>query len=139
MFFYFSMFDRFCPKLFGSSYMVTSDFLLTEKAQWVEPLLCQVLYTYATLSRRVTTYLHNRILARYQACHVIYQHKISSMNLRLTDRLISCQILSWIKFCDLLARNGDFSWTVTPQGHFFSKWANFSGHFKRVNTFGEFS
>ena len=34
--------------------------------------------------------------------------------------------------------DGDFSWTVNSRGHFFSKWANSSGHFLRVNSRGHF-
>ena len=29
-------------------------------------------------------------------------------------------------------RDGEFSWTVNSRGHFFSKWANSSGHFQRI-------
>ena len=36
-----------------------------------------------------------RLLARYQACHVIYQHKISSINLQLDDQSES-QILNLV-------------------------------------------
>ena len=46
MFFYFSMFVRFCPKYFGSSYMVTSDFLLTENR---ESAMCRVPVVSGTL------------------------------------------------------------------------------------------
>ena len=34
---------------------------------------------------------------------------------------------------------GDFSWAVNSSGHFFSKWANSSGHFQKMNFCGHFS
>ena len=40
--------------------------------------------------------------------------------------------------CTLLVRDGDISWTMNSRGHSFSKWANSSGHFLRVNSLGHF-
>ena len=34
--------------------------------------------------------------------------------------------------------DGNISWTMTSRGHFFSKWANFRGHFQRVTSSGHF-
>ena len=52
-----------------------------------------------------------------------------------------CSVLLYTFFyCTFAALlgDGDFSWTVNSRGHFFSKWANSSGHFLRVNSRGYF-
>ena len=35
--------------------------------------------------------------------------------------------------------DSEFLWTVNSNGHFFSKWANSSGHFQSMNFRGNFS
>ena len=53
---------------------------------------------------------------------------------QLANRLLQTEKL----FFSYLWQDGDFSWTMTSRGHFFSKWVNSSGHFQRVNSCGHF-
>ena len=39
----------------------------------------------------------------------------------------------------LITEDGEISWTMTSNGHFFSKWANFRGHLQRVTSHVQFN
>ena len=43
-------------------------------------------------------------------------------------------IISSLRITSLVPRNGDFYWAVNSHEHFFSKRANSSGHFSRLNS-----
>ena len=44
------------------------------------------------------------------------------------------QLLANVNIKASFVTDGDFLWTMTSRGHFFTKWANSSGRFLRVNS-----
>ena len=71
---------------------------------------------------------------------LIYEKKhVSFSNMSWFETFLQSNlILGMAKLFTSGFQDGEFSWTINSCGHFFSKWANSSGYFLRVNSGGHF-